>query len=39
MVARTLVTGMAGTASKSTGVQIVGIDPKRRRKFSHFIKQ
>jgi putative ABC transport system permease protein len=31
-VERTVISGMAGTASKSTGVQIVGIDPDEDRK-------
>ena len=31
MVCRTLITGMAGTASKSTGVQIVGIVPEKEK--------
>ena len=31
MVQRTLVTGMAGTASKSAGVQIVGIVPEKEK--------
>jgi ABC-type lipoprotein release transport system permease subunit len=32
MVERTLITGMAGTATKSIGVQIVGIDPEEDKK-------
>jgi ABC-type lipoprotein release transport system permease subunit len=31
MVKRTLVTGMAGTASKSAGVQIVGVIPEKEK--------
>ncbi len=31
VVERTMITGMANTASKSTGVQIVGIDPEKER--------
>jgi ABC-type lipoprotein release transport system permease subunit len=31
MVARTILVGMAGTASKSAGVQIVGVDPEKER--------
>ena len=31
IVERTLITGMANTASKSTGVQIAGIDPEKER--------
>jgi len=31
MVKRTVITGMAGTATKSTGVQIVGIDPEKEK--------
>jgi ABC-type lipoprotein release transport system permease subunit len=32
VTARTLITGMANTATKSTGVQIVGIDPETEKK-------
>jgi ABC-type lipoprotein release transport system permease subunit len=32
MVERTLITGMANTATKSTGVRIVGIDPEEDKK-------
>ena len=31
MVERTILVGMAGTASKSAGVQIVGVDPEKER--------
>ena len=32
MVKRTIITGMASTATKSTGVQIVGIEPEDEKK-------
>jgi ABC-type lipoprotein release transport system permease subunit len=32
MVKRTIISGMAGTATKSAGVQIVGIDPEEEKK-------
>jgi ABC-type lipoprotein release transport system permease subunit len=32
MVKRTVITGMAGTATKSAGVQIIGIDPEMEKK-------
>ena len=35
---RTLVTGMAGTASKSAGVQIVGIDPEKEKEIFSLYK-
>ncbi len=31
MVTRTILIGMAGTASKSAGVQIVGVDPVKEK--------
>jgi len=32
IVCRTIISGMASTATKSTGVQIVGIDPEEEKK-------
>jgi len=39
MVQRTLVTGMAGTASKSAGVQIVGIVPEKEKEIFSIYKK
>ena len=39
MVKRTLVTGMAATASKSAGVQIVGIVPEKEREIFSLYKK
>ena len=36
---RTIVTGMAGTASKSAGVQIIGVNPDRKKRYLNFTKQ
>jgi putative ABC transport system permease protein len=39
MVARTIISGMAGTANKSAGIQIIGIDPEMEKKiFSLYTK-
>jgi ABC-type lipoprotein release transport system permease subunit len=37
-VVRTIITGMAGTASKSTGVQITGVDPLKEREIFKLYK-
>jgi putative ABC transport system permease protein len=39
MVRRTLVTGLAGTASKSAGVQIVGIVPEKEKEIFSLYKK
>jgi len=36
---RTIITGMANTATKSTGVQIVGIDPEKEKSGHHHRKK
>lgn len=38
IVARTVLVGMAGTASKSAGVQIVGVDPEKEKKIFSLYK-